>query len=100
MADRRPQGITKLNIDLSDDDRSERIDVKNTRRSIPAPGSAQLPNQVESMQKTTRSSDLFQRTYRASTSSEALFMSPTSRMINDRSPQPESNQAAGLPEPL
>ncbi len=101
---RRPQDATKLDVDLSDDERSEWIESKNTR-SIPASSerkfsrSAQMPNQVDSAQHVGRSSEnLFQRTPRVSTSSEALFMSPTSRMLYDRSSQSESNQATGLPE--
>jgi hypothetical protein len=98
---RRPPGATKLEVDLIDDDKSEWID-RNTR-SIPASSERKFSRLSEetpdSVQPAGRSSEhLFQGTSRNSTISDALFMSPTSRMLYDRSSQHESNQAAGLLE--
>jgi hypothetical protein len=103
---RRLPGAIKVDVDENDDDRSEWIDAKNTRRSVPASerkfsGSAQMPSQEDFTPQAKRSSEnLFHRTSRNTTSSEALFMSPTSRLLYDRTSQQESNQDAGLLESL
>jgi hypothetical protein len=100
---RRPQGATKLDVDsvnLSEDGRSEWTDAKNILGSIPRKysGSAQVAaSQMDPLQQTGRSSETpFHPTFRNTASSDALFMSPTSRMIYDRSLHDGSGQAEGL----
>lgn len=101
---RRPEGATDLDtLDVSEDGRRQWTDVKNARETVPPPerrtfaGSVHTPNTADHMQPVGRNSETpVQPTFRNTASSEALFMSPTSRMLYDRSVLDESGQAEGL----